>query len=645
MIIKIMRIALLCASMYGYMREAGRRIAPELSIGFTFAAIGSVMTVAGVLNVLPEAAVLICAGGLACLVRGIAKDRRMPPLNWGVAFLAVMCAVLTARLYGLLLIHNDNFSHWGVIVRHMLVKDRLPNYADPYIWYQSYPPGSAAFIYYCLKITGVRAEWAQMLAHWMCAAGMLSGLFCLAKGVPAKLACFAGAMLVFCGDNNFNQLLVDSTLALVTAEAVCFCVYYRRDLRKKAPYLIPWLTYLIALKNSGGLFVLYALILVFFWGGFKRGAVCAVPPLMMLLIWNRHVSYVFESGMTTRHSMSIDNFRRMLSAKKPGSVNSIVRQLLQRVFSLTNEYLAVLIFSIALFILAMILLRRDRLIRGLLIYGAAAYAIYMAGTLGMYIFTMPEGQAVQLASYDRYHGTISMFCASVALMAALVFADRAREKPKGGMWGRVCCLGCVAAIAVSGMPEYTHYTRILRTGEQGKLPIRLAADEVIAECGIPPEASYYVLVGDDFAATPYLTNLMNCLLMARDIQVRRIKQILDENEAFKSDYLIAFEDVPQVMDYVEEHFGARERFIDLSTVARDADGDVAETPAAGNLAALMAQSKSGGSEAEEKKSDASGNLAELMKQSKSGGNDVGKGKQTDASGNLAELMKQSKAEG
>jgi hypothetical protein len=134
------------------------------------------------------------------------------------------------------------------------------------------------------------------------------------------------------------------------------------------------------------------------------------------------VSYVFESGMTTRHSMSIDNFRRMLSAKKPGSVNSIVRQLLQRVFSLTNEYLAVLIFSIALFILAMILLRRDRLIKGLLIYGAAAYAIYMAGTLGMYIFTMPEGQAVQLASYDRYHGTISMFCASVALMAASVLS-------------------------------------------------------------------------------------------------------------------------------------------------------------------------------------------------------------------------------
>ena len=49
MVVTIIRLALLCASLYGFMRLVSRHIAPELSIGFTFACIGSAMLLAGVL--------------------------------------------------------------------------------------------------------------------------------------------------------------------------------------------------------------------------------------------------------------------------------------------------------------------------------------------------------------------------------------------------------------------------------------------------------------------------------------------------------------------------------------------------------------------------------------------------------------------
>ena len=63
MIIKAIRLIALCASMFGYMRFISRRIAPELSIGFTFTAIGSVMLAAGLLNALPELGVKTCYYG------------------------------------------------------------------------------------------------------------------------------------------------------------------------------------------------------------------------------------------------------------------------------------------------------------------------------------------------------------------------------------------------------------------------------------------------------------------------------------------------------------------------------------------------------------------------------------------------------
>ena len=638
MLFSIFRLILLCASMYGYMRLARRWIARELTIGFTFALIASAMSLAGILNALPEAAVLLCAGGLGCLGWTLFRERQPLTLTLGGAFFLIMCAVLAIRVWGVKMVHYDNFSHWGLIVRHMLAKNRLPNYSDKYILFQAYPPAAASFIYYCTMLSGIRVEWFQLLAHWAFTAGMLAGLFCLAKDLPARVACFLGAALLLCGDNNFNQLLVDTALAAITLGAVAFCVHYRRDLRAKVLFLIPWLTCLVLTKNSGALFAVYALIPVFMWAGFKKGVAVAAAPALALLVWNRHVSYVFEQGLMAQHAMSLEHFKRMLSAKRASTVESVAAQMLQKVFSPSNEYLAVLLAGAAAFVFVTVFVKRDRIVRGLLVYGFAGYLIYQAGTAAMYIFTMPERQALNLASYNRYHGTICIFCAGILLMAVMLLSRRVREKPRGAMWSKLCCGLCVAAIAVSGIPDYEHYTRLPDESRE-KIPIRDAVDALLARFDIPSESSYYILVGNDFAATPYLTNAMNCLLLAQDVQVRRLNQILSEDEAFNCEYLIAFEDAPEVMDYVEQHFGAREQFIHLSEVPREATE--AQGGASGNLAELMKQAQGGGA--------SSGNLAEQMKQAQgaSSGNLAEQMNQAQgaSSGNLAEQMKQGQNRG
>lgn len=565
MLLKIIRLILLCASTYGYMQHFGRKLVPALSIGFTFTSIGSAMFLAGLLNLLPEAALAIFLGGLCCLVADVVRGAWKPSISLaGICFLA-MLAILLARLYGCRLIHLDNFTHWALAVKHMLVKNRFPNYSDSYIRFQSYPLGSGVLIYYFAKVSGIHGEWFQMFAHWACAAAMFAGLLAVAKNTPAKLLCFAATLLLLSADNSFDQLLVDSALGFIGLGAVCFCVFYQRELRQKGLYVIPWLTYLISVKNSGALFVVYVLVLVYLWGGFKQGIACTLAPLVCLGLWNKHVSYVFDAGMMAQHAMSLDNYKRMLAAKRAGSVSTVIRKMLGEVFSLSNPYLAILLLSLVLLVAALALAKGDRVVRGLLIYGVACYLIYQVGMGAMYIFTMSEKEAVRLASYDRYNGTILIFSAGVAVLAAALLSERLRGLEKGRVRAAACCLACAGAIAVSGIPHYDAYTRQADETFVELQPLRDKADAIFEQGDVASEASYYILVDDAFTSvdTIYLYNLVNCQMLAEDVQTRKLGQVASEDEVRRCDYLIGFGDDPAIQAYMKDNFGAEDRVLRL----------------------------------------------------------------------------------
>ena len=78
MLITVMRLLMLTLSTLGWVRLAGRRIAPELSVGFVFAGIGSLMLMAGLLNLLPHMAALILLGGLGALMYTVKSSPPYP---------------------------------------------------------------------------------------------------------------------------------------------------------------------------------------------------------------------------------------------------------------------------------------------------------------------------------------------------------------------------------------------------------------------------------------------------------------------------------------------------------------------------------------------------------------------------------------
>ena len=77
LVVKIIRVLILVLSFYGYIQSVRKKVKLEFSIGIIFSAIGSVMFLAGILNIMKEAAILISLCGLVLAIQSIYKREKM----------------------------------------------------------------------------------------------------------------------------------------------------------------------------------------------------------------------------------------------------------------------------------------------------------------------------------------------------------------------------------------------------------------------------------------------------------------------------------------------------------------------------------------------------------------------------------------
>ena len=68
---------------------------------------------------------------------------------------------------------------------------------------------------------------------------------------------------------------------------------------------------------------------------------------------------------------------------------------------------------------------------------------------------------------------------------------------------------------------------------------------------------------DDFSASDvaYLYNMVNGLLLAKDIQVRKLDKLFSAEEVKKYDYLVGYGDSDAIADFIRESYGSTERAV------------------------------------------------------------------------------------
>ena len=424
---------LLSAAGYVAFARAYWKITPRASYLFVFSAEAVLIYFAGLAGILSYAAYALFGGGLALLVFLIINKKIKLAYNTtslnaiNIAFVVTL-GIITASLLTTSFVHYDNFSHWAVVVKYMLVTDRIPDAASAIIDFKSYPLGSSSFLYFVSRIVG-NSEGVMLVGQGMLLFSSFYAVFGAIRDqkrflLAALLGLGCSVMAFFNISIRINNLLVDFLLPALALGSIGVLLVERKKISTACLAVLPVLALLTIVKNTGIFFAILGYVFLiyrsvqfqnadsklrpFFWGALGIIALSLVP----LIAWNIHTSLAFPTD-AGKFSYDFQTLSSFAIEKTPTQVQQIVNLFLVTATSLSQlPTLGFVVFngvSVAAYLVARFAFHKKwKLLRTLLVLDLAV-VLYYAGILAMYIVSMPLEEAQRLAGFDRYASSMILF--------------------------------------------------------------------------------------------------------------------------------------------------------------------------------------------------------------------------------------------
>ncbi|RSL29890.1 hypothetical protein D7Z54_28915 [Salibacterium salarium] len=439
-------LLLLSFAGYGLFFIRRYNIAPAVIPLFLFSSITVVLFVAGLLNLLQEAAYGIFIGGLLFLVYiaftySKKKFQMTSLLTPAFLFFAISCVCFMFLLEDYIFLHYDNFSHWGIIVKELFQSNSLPD-ESTIITYTTYPPGSALFIYYIVTVTGF-SESMALIAQAILIAGALSPIFIFCSWKkPLYIAGFLllSATLLFVDSRSFYTLLVDPLLAYLSIAVIITAYYYRDDWKYMALTVMPMLSLLILTKSSGKIFLAFCLLWMIglffrfirknalpmkhklFTIGYMAGCTVLVP-FCMNLLWSRYTANAYSpDNQLSKFSITKETLTDI--NKSPEVIETLLPEVLDAAFdvssSMVQGMLMANVIAVSSIVIMIFLYKKiPRTLVSATIFVNVFYVIYTALLYMLYLFLMPEVEAEKLAGFTRYQSSAAIFFVGVLMTFVL----------------------------------------------------------------------------------------------------------------------------------------------------------------------------------------------------------------------------------
>lgn len=502
------RLLLLALSLYGLTRLSMRRLTlpVEGALPLTMVSVATLVTLAGMLNLLREAVWLMWGTGLILAAHSLwRRESLRAMLTPGTCFFAAGAVGLALLTNGARVLQYDDFSHWALIARTILLRDALPTFRDTALSFLNYPPGSACWIYFFCRLCGSEGEGMMFFAQSLMMLACFLPLFLIARRHPVWTVLLAASVAVYTFLSQEAQLLtlyVDQLMPLVAAAGMLLTLTSARDPRRAALLALPFSVYAYLIKNSGILFALLISLLlagIALWNR-RQGrpparrdwrciaGVC-LAPVAVLYVWNRHTTMVFENASATKHAMRPGQLLSTFAEKTAEELTTTISAFFSALPSISVlPLLCLAVMAICLYVAGK--RRRALHLPTLAALGACAavYVAYLAGLLLMYLFSMSHGEATGLSALSRYMETIDLWL--IHMTAGVWLNTLAIHPPQTGK-ARICLAAataaCVGALLVfNGFPNSSvlHHHQLYSQSDRAKI------ERAIQEHAIPSGERY-----------------------------------------------------------------------------------------------------------------------------------------------------------
>ena len=435
MMLTVLRLLAFLLSAVGYVAVARAywKITPRASYIFVFSAEAVLIYFAGLAGVLSYAAYALFGGGLVLLVILIANKKIKLAYNTSsisainLAFVVTL-GIITASLLTTSFVHYDNFSHWAVVVKYMLVTDHIPDAASAIIDFKSYPLGSSSFLYFVSRIVG-NSEGVMLTGQGMLLFSSFYAVFGAIRDqkrflLAALLGSGCAAMAFFNISIRINNLLVDFLLPALALASIGILLSEKKRFSTACLAVLPVLALLTIVKNTGIFFAILGYVFLlyravqfqnadqklrpFFWGALGIIVLSLAP----LIAWNIHTSLAFPSD-AGKFSYDFQTLSSFTIDKTSAQVQQIVQLFLVTATSLkqlpTLGFVAFNIAALLPYLVARFVFHKKwKLLKTLLLLDLVV-VLYYFGILAMYIISMPLEEALRLAGFERYASSMILF--------------------------------------------------------------------------------------------------------------------------------------------------------------------------------------------------------------------------------------------
>lgn len=425
--------------------------------------IGFVLFLSGMIGYLKIGAVLVF--GIAAVLYALAvveaaknKDglkitsRKFVNNFFSVGFFCfiIIYFILSVSLEGLLAKEWDDFSHWTDIIKAMTTMNDFGTNPESYSLFNSYPPAMALFQYLLQKINRFCGS-GETFSEWRCFFAYQVYFISIImpalkdskhKRVIPNITFMAVVLLtpLMFFDFVYNSSKIDPFLAML-ASAGLYSVISKTKEEKDIFYSIYiWLilTTLVLSKDSGAIFAIFIAIIYVIdicLNHFTTSKLYAISMSMSAffaiivpkMLWKLHLK-ITQVQLSFSNKIEADVLWNVLRRKDDSYRSDVLKSFFQALFEkrillgLTGievNYFTIIIVEVFLVALTVFALykRNSFSMKHMYLYNAGFIIMLFSYILGMcvlYMFKFTEAEALELASLERYLGTIFMAGALLA---------------------------------------------------------------------------------------------------------------------------------------------------------------------------------------------------------------------------------------